>query len=187
MFGNPSIGDPIEQDIESTIHEDDIPEPEPEPEPDDVIDELLIVNDETEVDNQFDFNSEADENTMTTFTISDFGAPTETEELEPIPFAAVENKPEFPGGEEALLRFISRNTGYPEIAKNAGISGRVFVQFVISENGQVTDVKIARGADHHLDVEAMRVVKMLPAWKPGTQRGQAVPVVYIVPINFILH
>ncbi len=187
-FGNPSMGDDWELDIESTIHDDDIPEPEPEPEPEfeEVFDELVVVDDEAEVDNNVDFDSEAREDTKTTFHISGFTTDDEVEELDPIPFAAVENKPEFPGGEETLLRFIASNTKYPDYAKNAGIDGRVFVQFIISATGQVTNVEIARGADPHLDREAVRVVRTIPAWKPGTQRGQPVPVIYIIPISFVL-
>ena len=108
------------------------------------------------------------------------------DEMEPISFSAVENKPEFPGGDVALMKYLAENTKYPTIAKENGISGRVFIQFVIDKTGAVTKVKVLRGVDPALDAEAIRVVKAMPSWKPGSQRGKEVPVTYQVPINFKL-
>jgi len=102
-------------------------------------------------------------------------------------FAVIEDKPEFPGGQKALLTYLAKNTKYPEIAKNNGKKGTVFVQFVINKDGTVADVKPARKVDPYLDKEAVRVVKNMPRWKSGKQRGKAVRVQYIVPIKFILH
>ncbi len=187
-LGDLSMFEMWEEEIESTIQDEDIPEPEPEPEPEieEVFEELVIVDDEAEVDSRLDIDSEAGEDTRTTFTIPTFTVDEEPEELDPIDFAVVEDKPEYPGGDAALMKFIADNTKYPEIAKENGIQGRVFVQFVISETGQVTNVRIARGVDPYLDQEAVRVVRMIPPWKPGRQRGKPVPVNYIVPINFRL-
>ena len=94
--------------------------------------------------------------------------------------------PEFPGGEEALRKYIAQSVKYPVIAQENGIQGRVYVSFVVNTKGKVTDVKIARGVDPNLDKEAIRVVNAMPAWKPGKQRGKAVKVSYTVPINFVL-
>ena len=188
-LGDLSMQELFEEEIESTIQDEDIPEPEPEPEPEieEVFEELVVVEDDKDVDSRLDIDSEADERTQTTFTIPTFTPVDEPEELDPIDFAVVEEKPVFPGGDAALMKFISDNTKYPEIAKENGIQGRVFVQFVIDERGKVTSVRIARGVDPYLDQEALRVVRMIPDWKPGKQRGKAVPVNFIVPINFRLY
>ncbi|WP_321997963.1 energy transducer TonB [Draconibacterium orientale] len=97
-----------------------------------------------------------------------------------------ETMPEFPGGQAALLSFLSKNVKYPVIAQENGIKGKVFVAFVVDENGDIYDVTLARGVDVSLDREALRVVKSMPRWKPGKQGNKAVKVRYTVPINFIL-
>ncbi|MGI6572229.1 MAG: TonB family protein [Fermentimonas sp.] len=104
---------------------------------------------------------------------------------EPI-FQAVENVPEFPGGQEGLMKFLSENTRYPVIAKDHGIQGRVIVRFVVSKTGEISNVEVLRGVDPSLDREAVRVVESMPAWKPGTQRGKAVNVYFTIPIQFSL-
>ena len=103
-------------------------------------------------------------------------------------FFVVEDMPEYPGGELELRKFIAENVKYPEEAKTNKLQGKVFVQFVVDTNGDVTDAEIVRGTGYEsLDNEALRVVKTLPQWKPGKQRGQNVPVSYTVPINFQLN
>jgi TonB family protein len=101
-------------------------------------------------------------------------------------FAVIEEKPEFPGGNAALMQFLGSNTKYPEYAKENGIQGRVFVAFVIDKDGKVIDVEILRGVHKILDKEAIRVVSSMPDWSPGIQKGKAVKVRYQVPINFKL-
>ncbi len=187
-LGELTSQDMFEEEIINTQQETPPEQPEPEqPEPESVIEELIIVDDDKVVEN-LNINSEADEKTKTNINIvqTTFNVETE-EEVEPISFAVVEEKPTFPGGEAELLKFIAENTKYPEIAKENGIQGRVFVQFVIDKNGNVTNVTIARGVDPYLDAEAIRVVKMLPRWTPGKQRGKPVPVTFVVPINFKLY
>ncbi|WP_321995900.1 energy transducer TonB [Draconibacterium orientale] len=102
-------------------------------------------------------------------------------------FFIVEDMPEFPGGDEALRKHIADSLDYPEIARKNGIAGKVYVSFVIEKDGSVGDAKIARGVDPSLDKEALRVIKNLPLWKPGKQRGEPVRVQYTVPINFALN
>ncbi|NLA24564.1 MAG: energy transducer TonB [Bacteroidales bacterium] len=190
VLGNLAVEDMMEEEIENTFQDEEIPEPEPEPEDleeiQDVIEEINIVEDDVKVDDKFDFSSETSERDKAQTTIRDFFEEEEEEEVEPISFAVVEQKPEFPGGEAELLKYIAQNTKYPEIAKENGIQGRVFVQFVIGADGSVTRVSLARGVDHYLDNEAIRVVKTLPKWTPGKQRGKSVPVTYVIPINFKL-
>lgn len=110
----------------------------------------------------------------------------EYEYIEPIAFAIVEEKPLFPGGDAALFKFIAENIVYPPTAKEMGISGKVYVQFVIDKYGKVTQVKVVKGIDPELDAEAVRVVSKIPDWLPGKQRNINVPVQYILPINFRL-
>ena len=102
------------------------------------------------------------------------------------PFLSVEQMPEFPGGEAAMLSYIANHIVYPPLAKDNGITGKVFVQFVIAPDGHVKDVKVLRGIGGGCDEEAMRVIKSMPAWKAGRQNGKAVNVLYNIPIKFSL-
>ncbi len=101
-------------------------------------------------------------------------------------FVVVEEMPEFPGGEEALRKIIAENVKYPAEAAKEGIQGKVFVTFVVKSDGTVADAKIARGVHPLLDNEAIRVLNLLPTWKPGKQRGQNVNVSYTIPVQFKL-
>jgi protein TonB len=107
-------------------------------------------------------------------------------EAEPTPFVVVEEMPMFPGGDIALLKYISENTQYPEIAKENNIQGKVIVRFCVTSKGGVNQVSILKGVDPELDKEAIRVVNTLPTFKPGKQGGRPVPVWYMVPIAFTL-
>lgn len=112
---------------------------------------------------------------------------TEEEEDDDAVFVVVEKMPEFPGGTQAMFRFISDNLKYPVIAQENGIQGRVICEFVINKDGSIADLKVVRSAgDPSLDKEAIRLVKLMPKWKPGKQRDKVVRVKYTVPINFKL-
>lgn len=101
-------------------------------------------------------------------------------------FEVVENMPEFPGGNAALMQFLSKNIKYPTIAQENGTQGRVIVQFVVNRDGSVVDPVVVRSVDPYLDKEALRVIGQMPKWKPGQQRGKAVRVKYTVPVMFRL-
>ena len=101
-------------------------------------------------------------------------------------FKFVEEMPTFPGGQDALLAFFATNVKYPEIARRAGVEGKVFVQFVVGKDGNVTQSSIAKGIGAGCDEEAIRVTKMMPKWNPGKQNGRPVRVQVIVPIQFKL-
>lgn len=101
-------------------------------------------------------------------------------------FVIVETMPEFDGGRDSLFSYISHNISYPAKAKKEGISGRVYVRFVVMKTGKVDSVQIKRGVDPLLDAEAKRVVESMPDWTPGTQRGKSVNVEYVLPISFAL-
>lgn len=109
-------------------------------------------------------------------------APVDTSKI----FEIVEAQPEFPGGVNAMMEFISSNVSYPEIALDNGIEGTVVVQFVIEKDGSLTDVKIVRDPGGGLGQEAERVIKMMPKWKPGTQKDSPVRVKMSAPIRFKL-
>ena len=98
----------------------------------------------------------------------------------------VEEMPEFPGGIEGLMDYVSKNVKYPESAKEKNLQGRVMVKFVIEKDGTVSNVEVFRGWENELDDEAVRVVKAMPKWKPGKQDGKTVRVSYMLPINFVL-
>ncbi|PKQ60435.1 hypothetical protein BZG02_19425 [Labilibaculum filiforme] len=99
-------------------------------------------------------------------------------------FVKVEKMPQYPGGSEALLAYIEESTVYPSVAFVNGIKGRVFVTFVVNKEGDVDQARVVRGVETTLDAEALRVVKSLPKWTPGYEKGKAVSVSYTVPINF---
>lgn len=99
-------------------------------------------------------------------------------------FVVAENAPEFPGGEDSLYAYIARNIVYPEAAKKEKIEGRVFVTFVVEKDGQVSSVKLLRDIGGGCGQEAIRVVKSMPKWKPGTQRGKPVRFQFNMPVSF---
>lgn len=95
--------------------------------------------------------------------------------------------PEFPGGTDALMSFLSKNIRYPEDAREMGIQGKVICQFVVEPNGEVTNISILRGVHPSCDQEAIRVLKKMPLWKPGMQKGRSIRVSYTLPISFRLN
>ena len=97
-----------------------------------------------------------------------------------------EEMPSFPGGQVALMRFLSDNMKYPKVARESGIQGRVVVQFVVGSDGSICNAKVIRGIDPYLDKEALRVVSVMPRWKPGMQKGKPVSVQYTMPLMFRL-
>ena len=101
-------------------------------------------------------------------------------------FTVVEEQPTYPGGTEEMYRFLQENIKYPEEAKELGIQGRVFVTFVVEEDGSISNVKVLRGIGGGCDAEAIRVVKSMPKWIPGKQRGVPVRVQFNLPVKFTL-
>lgn len=103
------------------------------------------------------------------------------------PLEYVEQAPSFPGGLEALNKFLSDNIRYPIIAQESGIQGKVIIKFVVSRTGDIMDIQVLRGVDTSLDREAVRVVQSMPKWIPGKQKGKAVSVYFTLPVEFRLH
>jgi TonB family protein len=113
-----------------------------------------------------------------------------TESIRPNPkkvFDVVEQMPSFPGGMKAMMDYLARNIRYPADAKKNLLEGRVILQFIVDEKGRLSDVKVARSVEPSLDAEAVRVVKAMPRWNPGTQQGKAVKVRYTLPVTFRLN
>ena len=101
-------------------------------------------------------------------------------------FQVVEEMPEFPGGMAECMKWLSKNIKYPTISQENGVQGRVIIQFVVNRDGSIVDATVARGVDPYLDKEALRVVGLMPKWKPGKQRGKEVRVKYTLPVMFRL-
>lgn len=159
---------------------------EPKPQPVEVpkqTTQLEIVQDDVETED-IEINAEVEQNEV----IEEYVAPEVVEEevVEQEIFQIVEEMPSYPGGEKALLEYVAKNIKYPQIARETGIQGRVFVGFVVEPDGSVSNVKILRGIGGGCDEEAMRVIKSLAKWKPGKQRGKAVRVSYQIPVVFKL-
>jgi len=108
------------------------------------------------------------------------------DEKEEVVFKVVEVMPSFPGGQDAMMKYLGENIKYPEEAKTKKVQGRVFVTFVVEKDGSVNEVKLLRGIGSGCDEESMRVIKAMPNWTPGTQKGEAVRVQYNLPIKFAL-
>jgi len=166
--------DDIEEEI-IPITKQEVKPPPPPPPPPEVIE---IVEDDVEIEDEIEIeDTESDE---------DVEIEIEEEDDEEF-FMVVENMPEFPGGDLGLMKYIQKNVKYPAIAKEYNITGKVYVSFIVDKKGSVTNVKIVRGVDKNLDAEAMRVVKSLPKYRPGKQRGKSVRVMFTIPINFTLN
>lgn len=200
------LDEPEENQMEQ---EEDIPEPEEE---EALAEEILntekftefLVQKDEDVTEQVKSADEVKE-TSTALGSTDFDQGTDdlnivrehkneviVEEKKPEPaedtkvFTSVEQMPQFPGGESELLKYISSHIKYPTIAMENNVQGKVIVQFVVTRDGSIGEVKVARGKDPDLDKEAVRVVKTLPKFIPGKMNGQAVNVWYTLPINFKL-
>ena len=169
-----------EEMVEITKQEEQKPQPVEMPKQ---TTQLEIVEDDVEVED-IEINAEVEQNEV----IEEY-VPVEIEDEEVVEqeiFKIVEEMPAFPGGEAKLMEYVAKNVKYPQIARETGIQGRVFVNFVVEPDGSVSNVTVLRGIGGGCDEEAMRVVKNMPKWKPGKQRGKAVRVSYMLPVNFKL-
>ena len=173
----------FEEEVEIQQTTQETPPPPPPP----VVQEVEVLNvveDNVETES-IEVNAE-DDKAEEVVIAAPVEAPVEEEEEEVV-FVVVESMPEFPGGQQALFKYLSENVKYPVIAQENGIQGSVICQFVVNKDGSIVDVEVVRsGGDPSLDKEAIRVIKSMPKWKPGKQRGKAVRVKYTVPVNFKL-
>ena len=166
----------------------DVPPPPPEAPKEPVVSDIIdIVDDDIKVDNTLLLSTE-DEGLA--ITVKDYVAEStyvEEEIEEEVPFAIVEHKPKFQGGDQNdFTKWVFNNTVYPEIAKENGVQGRVILQFTVDKDGSVKNVKVLRGVDSSLDKEAVRVVSSSPKWEPGRQRDKPAKVTFVFPVIFQL-
>ena len=170
-----------EIDIQQTSQETPPPPPPPAVQE---VEVLNVVEDDVETES-IEINTEDDKDVEVVIA-PPVEAPVEEEEEEVV-FMVVESMPEFPGGQQALFKYLAENVKYPVIAQENGIQGRVICQFVVNKDGSIVDVVAVRSSgEPSLDKEAIRVIKSMPKWKPGKQRGKPVRVKYTVPVNFRL-
>ena len=160
--------------------------PTPPPPPQQVT-VLNIVEDNADIETDFTIDAEATQSTVIQEYVPVQNISKDDEQIEEQEiFTIVESMPEFPGGEEARMKFLLQNIKYPQIARESGIQGVVYVTFVVEPDGSITNVKVIRGIGGGCDEEAVRVVKMMPKWIPGNQRGKPVRVQFNMPIKFTL-
>ena len=175
----------VEEEIIPITREPEV-KPPPPPPPPQVVEVLNIVENDAEIEDELRIeDSEADDETIIDIQPV-LEAKEEVEEEEDKIFYFAEDPAEFPGGDRALYKYISDHLRYPVIAQENGIQGKVYVKFVVNEQGSVSDAQILRGVDQSLNTEALRVINSLPNFKPGKQRGNPVRVYYNAVINFQL-
>jgi protein TonB len=153
------------------------PPPPPPPAPPEEV-EILEEEDEREETKVIIVDQESATN-----VVLDIPEEEEEPEVEQI-FDVVEEQASFPGGLQAMMEFLGKNTKYPEMARENGIQGRVYIQFVVYKDGSIKDVKVMKGRHATLDKEAVRVVKSMPKWVPGKQRGKSVNSRFTLPVKF---
>ena len=173
------------EDIVIQTQEQELPPPPP-PETPEVTTEFEVVEDDAELTNELGpVNAEVDESTQN-IEITPVVVEEEEEEEEAQIFTVVEKDPEFPGGMDALYKYLSQNIKYPTIARENGITGRVYVTFVVERDGSIANPRVLRDIGGGCGAEAIRVVKSMPKWNPGKQSGKAVRVQFNLPVNFNL-
>jgi periplasmic protein TonB len=202
---NPNIPKPPKEEIVPPIEKPPV-EPEPEapratqrfPPPEIVPDdqETEILKDQEELSkNDIQIGTEDKEGINEPIPVDDPDAGKGTEPAQPVEvkveeknqiYIAVEQMPEYAGGNAALSKFLQKNLRYPNPAANAGVSGKVYVQFVVGQDGGISKVDILKGLGFGCDEEAERVIKLMPRWSAGKQSGRAVAVKFTLPISFQL-
>lgn len=174
--------DEIDETIIQTA--EDTPPPPP-PETPEVTTELTIVEDDAVIENELGIVDMSEKNAVNEEVVQ-VVVEEEVEEVEEEIFTVVENDPEYPGGMEALYKYLASNIHYPALAKENNITGKVYVTFVVEKDGSIANPRILRDIGGGCGQEAIRVVKSMPKWKPGKQRGKAVRVQFNLPVSFNL-
>lgn len=175
-----------DEEIVMTVQSNVTPPPPP-PAPD-VITDFTVQDDEFEIEPVEIESMEMDDDYMVEiFDPSKNGEPVEEEEADPQEIhVVVEQQPEFPGGEAALMKFIQKTLKYPAFAVENNIQGRVTLSFVVEKDGSIADIQVMRSPAEELSKEGTRIVSSMPKWKPGRQHGKPVRVKYVLPITFRL-
>jgi len=172
-------GEIIEEMAEVTVHEKKPEMPKPK------IIQPIIVPDEVETDEVLEITVEITDETVND---PDFIIEEDPDDMieEPVVFYSAQQQPEFPGGLSAMRKFLSDNLEYPKPAKDVGITGTVYISFVVWSDGTIREVKVLRGIGGGCDEEAVRVIKSMPDWHPGIQRTIPVNVQMAIQISFHL-
>ena len=193
-IGQMMYDDVDEEDVEEIVEPEN--QPPPPPPEQQVVEQIKEVEDDADIEETVIENTDTDEEEVIE-EVEDVEVEEEEEDLAPVPFNLIEDAPVFPGCEskpksqrkkcftEMIHKHIKKHFQYPDIAKDMGVQGRVYVQFVISESGAITGIR-TRGPDKNLEKEAKRIISKLPKMKPGKQRGRAVRVPFSIPITFKL-
>jgi protein TonB len=174
-LGQLVIEEPVEVEVPQTEQKVQPPPPPPPPQLEVVEDDELVEEDDIQ-------STEVNQDTKIDIPVIE----PEEGPAEPEIFTIVEEMPSFPGGDQALLEYMAKNTKYPPLARENGLQGIVVVTFVVDEKGNINNVQVLRGIGGGCDEEAIRVVKSMPAWKAGKQRGMPVRVQYNLPFRFTL-
>ena len=177
-----TVLDEVEETIIQTEEQEKPPEPEPPQEQ--VLTELEIVENDAEIENEVkmeDFSKEV----LNTEAVAPI-VETKDEEVEEEVVIIPDVNPEFAGGEAKLYEYLSENIKYPDLARDGGITGKVYVQFVVEKDGSITNIQVKRDIGGGCGEEAKRVVRGMPKWKPGKVGGRTVRSQFILPINFVL-
>lgn len=174
------------EDIDVQITDPTEPPPPP-PEPEVQAPEFKVVDDNVDIKDEFlPVDAGDNENSAQDSYVPPAEEEPEQAVIEETPFVSVEKMPEFPGGEEALYKYLSKNLKYPDIAKEQNLQGKVFVQFIVEKDGSISNPKAVRDIGGGCGEEAVRVVRGMPKWTPGKQRTQTVRVQYTLPVVFQL-
>lgn len=174
----------IEEEEIEIIQTAEVLPPPPPPDVPEVIEILNVVEDDVETA-EIEIDTEDEDDKAVVIQAPVTSGPTQEEDTEVV-FVVVESMPSFPGGDAALFKYLNDNIKYPVIAQESGIQGRVICQFVVNRDGSIVDIEVVRSVDKSLDAEAIRVIKNMPRWTPGKQRGKTVRVKYTLPVNFRL-
>ena len=172
------------EDVIIQTQQDQLPPPPP-PETPEVTTEFEVVEDDAEIKTELVVNAEVTDDTKN-IEITPVKIEEEEEEEDVQIFTVVENDPEFPGGMEALYKYLRENIKYPSLARDNNITGKVYVTFVVERDGSIANPRVLKDIGGGCGQEAIRVVKAMPKWTPGKQRGKAVRVQFNLPVSFNL-
>ncbi len=177
--------DEVDETLIQTAEEEQPPEP-PEPEAPEVVTEVNIIENDAESENELGILDMGDDANKAAEAFTPVEIEEEQEVVEEEIFVFVEEQPGFPGGDAELYKYLGENIKYPDLARNGKIEGEVFVRFVVEKDGSISNVRVMRDIGGGCGNEAVRVVKAMPKWKPGKQRGKAVRTEFNLPVRFTL-
>ena len=173
-----------QEEIIIQTQQEELPPPPP-PETPEVTTEFEVVEDDAEIKTELVVNAEVTDDTKN-IEITPVKIEQEEEEEDVQIFTVVENDPEFPGGMEALYKYLRENIKYPQLARDNNITGKVYVTFVVEKDGSIANPRVLKDIGGGCGAEAIRVVKSMPKWTPGKQRGKSVRVQFNLPVSFNL-